>query len=110
MRDGIYRVDFISGRPETQGIAMLRAGLFKGINEDRGFTGSLGVTEGAVRGQITFRDASAQVPPSFSVAADDVGFKGVETPDGFDIHGMSEREARKEYKLRATWIAELRRT
>jgi len=108
MRDGIYRVDFISGRPETYGIAMLRGGLFKGIDEGRGFTGNLEVTEGAVRGKITFRDA--QVQPSFSVAADDVEFKGIETPDGFEISGMSEREARKEYKLRATWIAELRRT
>ena len=110
MRDGIYRVDFISGRPETYGTAMVRGGLFKGIDEDRGFTGNLEVTEGAVRGQITFRDASAQVRPSFSVAADTGEFKGVETPDGFEISGMSEREARKEYKLRAAWIAELRRT
>jgi len=87
-----------------------RGGLFKGIDEDRGFTGNLEVTEGAVRGQITFRDASAQVQPSFSVAADDVEFRGVETSDGFEISGMSERVARKEYKLRATWIAELRTT
>ena len=89
---------------------MVRGGLFKGIDEDRGFTGNLEVTEGAVRGQITFRDVSAQVRPSFSVAADAVEFKGVETPNGLEISGMSEGEARKEYKLRATWIAEWRGT
>jgi hypothetical protein len=31
MKDGIYRVDFGSGRPEGKGIAMLSGGVFKGL-------------------------------------------------------------------------------
>jgi len=107
MRDGIYRIDFRSGRPEGKGIAMLRGALFKGRDEDHGYTGDLEVAEGRVSGYITFRDTSAQAQPSFVICSDTVEFKGVETPDGFEISGMSETEARKEYKIRAAWIAEL---
>jgi hypothetical protein len=105
MRDGIYRVDFRSGRPEDKGIAMLRAGLFKGLDQDHGYTGNLEAAEGRVSGYITFRDSSAQ--RSLEISSDTVEFKGVENLDGFEISGMSETQARREYKIRATWIAEL---
>jgi hypothetical protein len=106
MRDGIYRVDFRSGRPEGKGIAMLRAGLFKGLDQDHGYTGNLEAAEGRVSGYITFRDYSEQTQESFCIRAETVQFKGIENPGGFEISGPSEAEP-KTYKILATWIADL---
>ena len=96
MKDGIYRVDFSSGRPEGKGIAMLRGGIFKGIDQDHGCTGPLEATEGWVSGHITFRGYSSQTlrqkQASFSIRSETVLLRGTENSDGFEIGGASEAD------------------
>ena len=107
MRDGIYRVDFKPGYPNGYGIAMVRSGVFKGVDQDRVYFGEFTVREGRITGHIGFQQYLTRLQPSFGISGSTVNLEGRETENGFELTGESEVEPKSRYRIHGKRIADL---
>ena len=114
MRGGIYRVDFKSGQPEGDGIAVVRKGVLRGLDQECVYSGVFTATED---GRISCRVQSERHPAygrqSVGIQAISVmttailKLVGTETENGFRLSGESETDPRSLYVIRGTLVAEL---
>jgi hypothetical protein len=113
MRDGIYKVDFRSGRPEGNGIAMISNGVFRGLDQTHVYCREFTARQGRVNIRVQTSQYStpvqgpAHMPTAASGARAPLRLAGRETEDGFELSGESEASSGGRYEFEGKWIAEL---
>jgi hypothetical protein len=105
MRDGIYKVDFRSGRPEGRGVAMLSGGVFRGIDQKCVYFGELEILNGRANGLIECQQYKRE--RGMSVRSGKLKLEAVEANDGFKGFTESEADSGSRQGVFATWIDEL---
>ena len=108
MRDGIYKVDFKVGRPEGHGIAMVRNGVFRGIDQTHVYVGQFDKRGEKLSGRIAVTMyTSPRAPAVFYMSDYTLKLNGEESETGFVLSGHSEADARSRHECKGKWIAEL---
>lgn len=113
MRDGIYEVDFKSGRPEGIGIAMLVDGIFKGLDQSHVYYGDFTVREGQLSIRLeTYQYSTPVQGPSHMPAAASgrrsvLKLRGKEADNRFEVVGEAEGNPGSRYEFNGKWIADL---
>ena len=104
MRDGIYQVDFRSGRPEGYGIAMVREGLFRGLDHERTYYGQLQVIDHRISGDI--RSQKYLNKPKLTTGQSQLKLDGTENDLGFKAL-QEHLVSGVRHRVIAKWIAPL---
>jgi hypothetical protein len=114
IRDGIYRVDFKSKRPEGDGIPVIRKGVLRGLDRECVYSG---VFTPMGDGRIACRVQSERHPTygrrSVDMQATSAKTRaisrlvGTETENGFHLSAESEAGRGSHHEIRGTLVAEL---
>ena len=114
MRDGIYRVDFKSGQPEGDSIAVVRKGVLRGLDQECVYSGVFTATgDGRIACRLqserhpTYGRQSVGMQATSAMTSAILKLVGTETENGFQLSGESEADPRSRYGIRSTLIAEL---
>jgi hypothetical protein len=114
MRDGIYRVDFKSGQPEGDGIAVVPKGVLRGLDQECVYSGVFTATgDGRIACRLQsephprYGRQSVGMQATLAMTSAILKLVGTETRNGFQLFGESEADPRSRYAIRGTLIAEL---
>jgi len=114
MKDGIYRVDFKTGRPEGDGIAVIRKDVLRGLDQECVYSGAFTSTgNGRIACRVqserhpTYGRRSAGMQATSAMTRAILKLVGTETENGFQLFGESEASPRGHHEIRGTLVAEL---
>jgi hypothetical protein len=114
IRDGIYRVDFKSGRQSGDGIAVIRKGVLKGLDQECVYSavftligdGRVACRVGSERHPAYGRRSVGMRGTSATTRAI-LRLVGTRTENGFQLFGESEVGPRRGYVMRGRLVAEI---
>ena len=114
IRGGIYRVDFKSGRPEGDGIAVIRKGVLRGLDQECVYSGVFTpIGDGRIACRVqserhpTYGRQSVGMQATWAMTRAILKLVGTETENGFQLSGESEADPRSHHEIRGTLVAEL---
>ena len=114
MKDGIYRVDFKTGRPEGDGVAVIRKGVLRGLDQECVYSGVFtAIGDGRIACRVhterhpTYGRQSSGMQATSAMIRAILKLVGTETENGFQLSGESEADPRSHHEIRGTLVAEL---
>ena len=114
IRAGIYRVDFNSGPPEGDGIAVIRKGVLRGLDHECVYSGTFTSTgDGRIACRVqserhpTYGRRSAGTQAISAMTRAILKLVGTETENGFQMFGESDADPGIKYAMRGTLVAQL---
>jgi hypothetical protein len=114
MRGGIYRVDFKSGQPAGDGIAVISKGVLRGLDQECVYSGTFTSTgDGRIACRVqserhpTYGRRSAGMQANSTMTRAILKLVGTETENGFQLFGESDAHSGSKYAMRGTLVAQL---
>jgi hypothetical protein len=106
MKDGIYRVDFNVANESARGIAMLRNGVFKGIDQTHVYSGTFASKDGQISGKMTSIEYASLGRDYVSIKGGEFIVTGKEEEGAFEADARYEAEPTGKFEMFGTWISE----